>query len=206
MDPVLLETISRYRSHKALQLFAYLRSYHANYEAIEKQIPSSGVIVDVGCGHGMFANYLGLKSSARSVIGLEINQRKLSNAPRGVPNVLFENKPLEAFEKKSADAVIFYHVLHHLSGYDHQEKLIETALSVLNPRGKLIIVEIEKRPRWKFILCWFVDHALYLGDRIYFRFKEDMLNLLKNKFRLNVSHFMCDRQSPLPHIAYIATL
>ncbi len=204
MDPTLKKTINLYSSNKLLRLFAWLRSFHADYEGIEEHIPKSGVVIDVGCGHGMFANYLGLKSPSRRVYGLEVNDRKLKNAPRGVANVLFSKQPLESFEKNSASAIIFYHVLHHLDGFKQQEKLLTIALQILKPDGRLVIIEIEKKPFWKFIICWLVDHTLYPGDRIYFRFKESMLKLL-NELRLSVNYFMCDSKAPLPHIAYIAS-
>ena len=205
MDSVLLQTISKYKDDKALYLFAFLRSWHADYELIERYCSGRGTIVDVGCGYGMFANYLGMKSSARSVVGIEINKRKLALAPRGVSNVRFSEDHLERFSNQSADCIVFYGMLHHLGSFQQQEEILREAIRVLKPGGRIMVIDIDNRPLWKYWICWLVDHTLYFGDRIYFRFKNDMLKLLREKLGLHVEYFMCDSKAPLPHIAYVCS-
>ncbi|MBI4431308.1 MAG: class I SAM-dependent methyltransferase [Candidatus Omnitrophica bacterium] len=205
MDPILIQAISKYKKHKLLYLFAFLRSWHADYELIEKYCPAEGSLIDVGCGYGIFAHYLAMKSSRRSVFGVEINEHKLALAPRDLPNVTFSNQTLSSFREESVDAVIFYGMLHHVDGYHAQEELLRDALRILKPSGRFVVIDIDNKPLWKFLICWLVDHTLYFGDRIYFRFKKDMMQLLEKQLGLNVKTFMCDSKAPLPHIAYIAS-
>ncbi len=205
IDPVLKETLAKYQQNKFLLAFAWLRSIHAAYQEIEPLVPGSGFIVDVGCGYGFFSNYIGLKSAQRKVIGLEISKRKLRQCDKGIENVQFKDVFLETFGDSSADAVIFYHVLHHLRSYEDQERLLKTALRVLKPEGSLIIIEVAEKPLWKYWVAWWADHLLYLGDRIFYRTKEEMLKLLESDLALNVQSFPCDQFAPFSHIAYSAS-
>ena len=205
MDPILIQAISKFKNRKGLYLFALLRSWHADYELIEKFCPKEGELIDVGCGYGIFAQYLAMKSSTRKLHGLEINQRKLALVPRDLPNATFSDRRLDSFKENSIDAIIFYGMLHHVDGYKAQEDLLKGALRILKPSGRLIIIDIDNRPLWKYLICWLVDHTLYFGDKIYFRFKKDMIQLLEKQLGLKVKTFMCDSKAPLPHIAYIAS-
>ena len=205
IDPILKETLAKYRQNKLLLGFAWLRSIHAAYQQIESLVPERGCIIDVGCGYGFFANYMALKSPKRKVIGLEINKRKLDRCRHGVKNVDFKNVALETFPDRFADAVVLYHVLHHLRSFDEQERLLQTAVRVLKTGGVLIIVEVDGRPLWKYWVAWWVDHLLYFGDRIFYRTKNQMLRLLQGDLNLNVRSFRCDRFAPFSHIAYVAS-
>ena len=205
IDPILKETLAKYGQDKLLSAFAWLRSIHAAYQEIEPLVPQEGLVIDVGCGYGFFANYMGLKASKRRVVGLEINKRKLHRCNRGVKNVDFKDAMLETSSSHSADAIVLYHVLHHLNSFKDQEQLLETAVRVFKPDGVFIIIEVAEKPLWKLWVAWLVDHLLYFGDGIFYRTKAEMLNLLERKLKLLVKTFPCDRYAPFSHIAYVAS-
>ncbi len=205
IDPILKQTLAKYQQNRFLLAFAWLRSIHAAYQQIEPLVPTAGNIIDVGCGYGFFSNYIGLKSAKRNVIGLEINKRKLRQCGKGVGNVQFKDVFLETFADSTADAIVFYHVLHHLGSYEEQERLLKTAMRVLKPEGLLIIIEVAEKPLWKYWVAWWVDHLLYLGDSIFYRTKKEMLKLLEGDLTLNVQSFLCDQFAPFSHIAYLAS-
>ena len=112
---------------------------------------------------------------------------------------------LETFLNRSADAIVLYHVLHHLNSYEEQEQLLQTAVRILKPDGVLVIIEVAEKPLWKLWTAWWVDHLLYFGDRIFYRTKAQMLSLLERELKLHVKTFPCDRYAPFSHIAYIAS-
>ena len=104
MEPVLQMTgktgimglYRRYR-HAPLNplehLLVYLRLRFSSYQAIERHVPASGEIVDLGCGFGMLAVYLALMSEARHITGIDISHRRLNVAKfisADIHNVAFE--------------------------------------------------------------------------------------------------------------------
>src|SRR5437899_8841816 len=48
--------------------------------AIAALVPPQGVIVDLGCGHGLFAQLLARDSVAREVIGVDLDAHKIALA------------------------------------------------------------------------------------------------------------------------------
>ncbi len=48
-------------------------------------VPLAGLIVDLGCGHGLFANALALESPERFVVGVEPMARKVALARAARP-------------------------------------------------------------------------------------------------------------------------
>ena len=176
----------------------------APFDALMKHIPSEGFIVDLGCGYGIFANLLGLTSEKRKILGVDLDEYKVSRAPKGIANVEFRNADITKIEIPPADCILLIHVLHHLDSYEQQKPLIEACLAKLRSGGKLIIAEIDRWPWWKFLLTQLADHLLYPGDKIYYRFPESMKELLGHlpvKVETEVMH----RRTPFSHTTYICT-
>lgn len=186
-----------------VRLFTAIRLGHAGYDAIEPLLPRRGRLLDLGCGYGLFANYLALASPEREVRGVELDAHKLRHADKGVPGVTFAREDvLEVKEPRLYDGIVLLHVLHHLPGYKEQETLLRRCAEWLAPGGTLAILEVERRPFWKHCLAWLVDHALYPGDGIYFRDRPDMLALLASLgFKTEATSLQKGR--PFPHVLYV---
>jgi len=183
-------------------LFAHIRFFTAPYEKLEKLIPPKGFIIDLGCGYGIFSNFLGLTGPKREVLGVELDKKKINLAERGVSNVSFLEGDITKTKFKKADVIFLVHVLHHLNSFEEQEQLIEVCRKKLARNGKLIIVEVDKKPVWKYILGWLADHFLYFGDKIYYRFPKEMKTLL-SQFDFKVRTVKLDKGGPFAHIVYI---
>ena len=52
------------------QIYFKLRPLIIPFDIIEKHVPKKGTIVDLGCGFGIFANFLAIQSDDRKVIGI----------------------------------------------------------------------------------------------------------------------------------------
>lgn len=72
-------------------IFAKLRFWYAPCREVEELIPVSGTVVDLGCGEGIFSNYIGLASKPRKVIGIEIDKNRIKVADHRISNVNFMN-------------------------------------------------------------------------------------------------------------------
>src|SRR5690242_3603491 len=61
-------------------------------QAIAAYVPEQGVIVDLGCGQGLFAQLLTREASHRTVIGIDLDAHKVAVAQQlvaALPNLQF---------------------------------------------------------------------------------------------------------------------
>lgn len=194
----------KYRGLGWPSLFSRLKFYAAPFEKLVPLVPEEGLIVDLGCGYGIFANMLGIMSVRRHVIGFDLDREKIKYADRGIPNVSFFNSDITKTEVPPADCIILVHVVHHLPSYEAQERLLMACVSRLKPGGSMIITEVDSRPRWKFMLSFFADHILYPRDTIHFRARHDFLALFK-KVGVDTHVIEMHQGALFPHITYICT-
>ncbi len=192
-----------YRRPLYVRLFTLLRTRLAAYAQVESYVPPSGLILDVGCGYGIFSNYLALRSVTRTVHGIDLNQRKLGHADKGLPNACFSLRNiLFATDADQYDAIVFLHVLHHLSSFDAQRAMLARCHDLLGPDGCVVVLEVDRRPRRKFALAWLADHVLYPGDRIFYRDQQSFLALFRESgFRPEV--IPLHRRRLFPQMLYV---
>src|SRR5688572_2964589 len=62
------------------RLFVHGRAFLSDLAFVERYVPRHGFIVDIGCGHGLFANVLAEASDARRVLGVDVDERKIAVA------------------------------------------------------------------------------------------------------------------------------
>lgn len=183
-------------------LFVHIRFFTAPYKELERLIPKKGFVIDLGCGYGIFSNFLGLTGPEREILGIELDQKKINFADHGVSNVRFLQTDITKTRLKKADVILLIHVLHHLSSFKEQEELIEECRKKLKKHGRLIVVEVDRRPLLKYILGWLTDRLLYFGDKIYYRFPKEFLNLF-SKLAFKVKMVKLNKGTPFAHVVYI---
>lgn len=137
--------------------FIKIRFWDAPFLEVEKMVTKSGSIVDLGCGEGIFTNFLAVSSPNRKILGIELDKSRIKKADKGLPNVEFKqgDATKESFPK--ADNIILFHLLHHLRIFADQEKVIWNCLKSLDKNGKLIIVEVDKKLSFKYLISFVVD-------------------------------------------------
>lgn len=184
-------------------LFARIRFFTAPYAGLEPHVPREGVILDLGCGYGTFANLLGLMAPGRRVVGFDLDEAKLRHAPRGLDNVTFRGADIRTAATESADAILLIHVLHHLGSYAEQEPLLASCREKLKPGGRLVVCEVDRRPYWKYLLGWLADRLLYPGDDIFYRFPDELAPLIES-CGFQVDAIRSDAGTPFAHVTYVA--
>ena len=78
--------------YKPKTLFWYnkLKFFLFPFVKLEALVPKAGFIIDLGCSHGLLANFLGLTSSEREILGVEMNENRLKFANIGIKNTKFQ--------------------------------------------------------------------------------------------------------------------
>jgi len=162
-------------------------------------VPRKGLIIDLGCGYGFFPNLLAYLSPERKIFGVELSKRKIKYADIGLTNTEFVNEDIQQLEIVDCDTIVLVHVLHHLPSFGSQEKLLRECYEKLRKDAKIIVVEIDLRPLWKFWFTKFIDHVLYFGDKFYFRNQKQTSELLSLAGYREVRSFSFHEYSMLSH-------
>ncbi len=150
-----------YRSRRLVDRARMLqRWYGTPFAAVEAVVPREGVVVDAGCGFGLFAALLALGAPQRTVRGYDIDARKIRQAHvlfDAIPNVSFAEADLADAVLPAANVVVFYDVLHHLRDAA-VERTLADAYDRLTPGGMLVVKENDTEPRLKRALSEGVEH------------------------------------------------
>lgn len=169
----------------------------------EEQIPARARIIDLGCGHGVLANYLALRGPERRVLGFDLDAYRIRVARSiGLPNAEFRCQNLFETEPRAADVLIVADVLHHLPSYEAGEELLERLCSEwLHADSLLVVKEIGQRPRWKFLCTQPVDYLFYKG-RVHFRSPGQFAELF-HRLGLEARYVPLHAWRPLSHMMYL---
>jgi len=127
-------------------------------QAVAAAIPAGGRVLEVGCGHGLLANYLALEAASadprdaapRQVHGIDIDGPKIEAARRaGVASgASFSATAPGLLPNGPWHAVAIVDVLYLLSEA-HQRDLLRACAAALAPGGVLVVKEMSPSPRWK---------------------------------------------------------
>lgn len=135
------------------RLHARVRWASAPFPAVEAQVPQSGRILEIGCGHGLFCTYLALTGSGRTVVGVDIDRAKIEQAQRvgeqfAGGRLRFAVATSGTVEPGPWDAIVVIDMLYLLPA-DQQRDLLLAAAAQLAPGGVLLIKEMGTAPEWK---------------------------------------------------------
>ncbi len=146
--------LAAYRgSPLADRLHARVRWWTAPFPTIESAVPSSGRILEIGCGHGLFCTYLALAEPAREVVGVDIDAAKIDQAKqvaKGLTGVRLSFDVGKSGTVKTGpwDAIAIVDMLYLLPAAE-QRALLSAAVEQLAPGGVLLVKEMSSTPRWK---------------------------------------------------------
>lgn len=118
--------------------------------AVAATVPPEGRVLEVGCGHGLLANYLALESSGREVHGIDVDGPKIdaARAAGASSGARFEAAEPGVLPAGPWDAIAIVDVL-YLLAEDHQRRLLAGCAAALGPGGVLVVKEMSPSPRWK---------------------------------------------------------
>ena len=148
-----MRSLSLYRDQsKGVRFHTAMRAWSAPLQAVVEALPREGSVLDVGCGHGLIANEVALRSPAARVLGIDLSETKIASAKatRGDrDNIDFRLADLQEIDEKHFDAVALIDVL-YLVPAASWNSFLGACLQRLKPGGTFVLKEIGTTPRWKF--------------------------------------------------------
>jgi 2-polyprenyl-3-methyl-5-hydroxy-6-metoxy-1,4-benzoquinol methylase len=134
------------------RLHVLVRWLSCPFPPVVEVLPSTGRILEVGCGHGLFSGYLARRSPELTVLGVDIDVDKIAVA---TASERLHGGRLDFAVGNSGsvpdgpwDAVVLVDVLYLLDEAG-QRALLESCTAALAPGGVLVVKDMATRPRWK---------------------------------------------------------
>jgi 2-polyprenyl-3-methyl-5-hydroxy-6-metoxy-1,4-benzoquinol methylase len=181
-------SIGRYR-HQPLGIRGFVLARHllAPLARVLAAVPPAGRVLDVGCGHGLFANALAIGSPSRQVLGVDPSGAKIAVArasSAGLPNVRYTQGTVQQIDEDGFDAITILDVL-YLLPIEEKLAVLRACRERIAPDGVLILKANDTRPPWKYRVARLQEQAmtglgLTLGHgELYFLSREQNANLLE---------------------------
>ena len=193
------------------KLYTLIRCAFCSFDEIERYVPEECNVLDVGCGHGIFANLLAIKSERRHVIGMDIIKKKIEIAKStisGRKNIEFEKGDFwKSTDLKNIGCFTFIDVLYYIP-LDEKRKLLQQLYDNLPAGGRLVIKSIYEFPRWKYWCSVFhmsvIDKVVHkgLGKNTHFMTRGQYSSLLAD-IGFQVDFVDINRGYPYPNCLYI---
>jgi 2-polyprenyl-3-methyl-5-hydroxy-6-metoxy-1,4-benzoquinol methylase len=174
---------------------------------IGQHLPSSGQVLDVGCGFGLFALYFAIRNPALRIQGFDLSERRVEMARRaaerlGLQNVEFHVADAAAFRFHAPIAAAYMlDLIHHIPEASVRP-LIETIAANLTPGGRLLVKDIERSPGYKLAFTWVLDKVMdYRAPVRYWAPREIQPLLERAGFDVHRRRML--DYLPYPHVLYV---
>ncbi|QTE30273.1 class I SAM-dependent methyltransferase [Pengzhenrongella sicca] len=138
------------REPLGVRVHVHGRWWSAPFAPAAAALPPTGRILEIGCGHGLFAAYCALSEPGRTVVGVDIDAAKIRHAQAAAIEGRLSFAVGASGEVPAGpwDAVAIVDMLYLLPASE-QRRLLAAAARTLAPGGILVIKEMGTRPRWK---------------------------------------------------------
>jgi 2-polyprenyl-3-methyl-5-hydroxy-6-metoxy-1,4-benzoquinol methylase len=141
------EVLRRYGAESwGSRLFLAVRWMWTPYAEVARSLPVKGRILDAGCGHGLLALELSLRSPERRILGVDHDVpriRAAQKASRDLKNVEFRDGDFTKVPQGLFDGIMYMDDLHYLP-YADQETLLRRSRKALRRGGVLVFREVAQ--------------------------------------------------------------
>ena len=146
---------------------------------ISKLNKDTSYLLDLGCGPGFYTHYL--RKSCYIYVGVDKQKneewKKIKN--KRIFFVVGDAEKLP-FRSESLDCIILEDILHHVN---HKEKVINELFNILKKRGKIIVIEANKKNLvMNYYWYYFHHHHFYIQEieKLFRNFKVVSKNYIES--------------------------
>jgi len=187
-----------------LQLFPFTK--------LERFLPLEGTFIDIGCGYGQWPLLMGYIRPQADIYGYDPDETKIDRGKEAIDQSGLSNVHLGMgsgidLPWMPCRLVTVIDVL-YLIPFAEQEKILLKAFDHLEPGGRLLIKEMNDKPRWKYAWNWIEEWLavrflkITMGKRFYFRNQSEWETLLRRLGYLVETHRL-DRGYLHPHVLFV---
>jgi 2-polyprenyl-3-methyl-5-hydroxy-6-metoxy-1,4-benzoquinol methylase len=203
-------SLARY-GRQPLPIRAFVRARHCltPLARILAELPERGRILDVGCGHGLFANALALGSPERRVVGVDPSPAKIAvaRATAAGSNVRFVQGVVQALDERGFDGIAILDVL-YLLPVEEKLAVLRACRERIAPDGVLVLKTNDTRPAWKYRVARLQEQAmtgigLTMGRGLYFLSREQNAALLELA-GFHPRTVVLRSRLPYPHVMFVS--
>ena len=187
--------------------FAILRQRFL--DEIGQYLPPAGVVLDIGCGFGLFSLYYATTGPGRFVRGVDLNPRRIALARRaatrlGLDNVVYEEADARQFKGDTEVAAAYMlDIVHHV-GPATVPPLLRQLHRAVMPGGMLLVKDVDTRPAPKRWFTWALDTLMDPRAPVRYWPSDELATALGDAGFSVRRHLMVD-VLPYPHILYVCT-
>jgi SAM-dependent methyltransferase len=201
------------------RLHQVARSFMSPFRVVLNHIPhakgsaAAPVLVDLGCGHGIFLALAKQDRPDLELVGIDLSESKIASARKafeasGLKARELAVKDIADFEPGSADVITILDVL-YLVPLEHWDSIFEKCHTALKPGGVLLVKEMNREKRFKFFVLWLEETLavkvlrITMGETFTFPPPGEFHARL-GKAGFTVEQTPVDRGYHVPHTLWIA--
>ena len=134
------------------------RSLLVPFEKLIDYLPEEGILLDLGCGHGLFLALAKVNKQGLQLIGLDLSNEKILAAGKAFNASNCRARQLTVmdiseFPQHSVDVISIIDVL-YLVPIARWDGILNKCYDCLRPGGKLLLKEMDRSIAWKFALLY----------------------------------------------------
>ena len=188
-----------------IRLFTLARHILAPLQRVADEVPSSGQVLDLGCGHGLFTNLLAAAFPNGRCLGWTLPRRRSTSRAEARPGLTMSDINVDG-SRMSPNAAF------ELSRFwmsctccrTAELEVLKSCRRLVADDGVLLVKTNDILPRWKYAIVRLEEEVmvrllgLTMGGELHFRGTETYLSLLQEAgFDAWVMNF--DGWIPVPH-------
>lgn len=164
-------------------------------------------ILDVGCGFGLFGCYFSALHPEIVYCGYDNDATRINMARQAATRLGLRNASFHCLDARDLsvgnqyDAIMTIDLLHHIDN-ESKRRFLRTCATSLVDNGRLIIKDVNTRPRLELYFTWLLDVIMTRGFEMWYWGADKFYMELRNHFE-RVDAFPIADWLPYPHVVYL---